>query len=73
MKEQIEKLVKIIYTPDKTDFEQEFVVLLDGIDRALQEGKEIAQYLNPLQEAYVKKDYIALADVLLCDILPCLD
>lgn len=73
MKEQIEKLVKIIYTPDKTDFEQEFVVLLDGIEQALQEGKEIAQYLNPLQEAYVNKDYIALADVLLCDILPCLD
>lgn len=68
---QIVKLVNIIYTPDQKDFDKEFIVFLDLMDVYLTkqaENEQLMKMLMTLQEAYIKKDYVEIADVLLYEI-----
>jgi CRISPR/Cas system-associated protein Csm6 len=67
---QIEKIVDILYSPDKVGVDEAFVELLDKLfvlieKEGLAESAELNQILLELQNAYAKKDLVDLADVLL--------
>lgn len=63
--DQVKNVVEIIYTPDKNNFEQEFMKLLDILDGEIEDSTEMQKILLDIQEAYMKKDYVQLADILL--------
>lgn len=72
----LEDLVNIIYSPDQEGLDNAFVDILDAFTE-LVEGMAVKGYtvdmteeLMLLQSAYMKKDYVELADVLLYDIKP---
>jgi hypothetical protein len=67
---QIEKIVDILYSPDKAGVDEAFVELIDKLfalieKEGLAESLELNQILLNLQNAYAKKDLVDLADVLL--------
>jgi hypothetical protein len=67
---QIEKIVDILYSPDKVGVDEAFVELIDKLfalieKEGLAESLELNQILLDLQNAYAKKDLVDLADVLL--------
>ncbi|MDD6208564.1 MAG: hypothetical protein PUB10_08610 [Clostridiales bacterium] len=72
----IENLVQSIYTVEQTGLVECFLALLDEMDlfvkRMEQEGYQVdlSQELLKVQEAFQKKDYVYLADVLLDDVKP---
>lgn len=70
LEEQLEKIVSIIYMPDKPNFETEFVALLDLIEKNLSKISDVNRHMLSLQNAYVKKDYVDLADELLYELKP---
>ena len=68
---QIDKLVNIIYTPDQKDFDREFIIFLDLMDTyAVKQpaNEQLMKMLVTLQQAYIKRDYVEVADVLLYEI-----
>lgn len=67
--QQIEDMVAIIYSIDKQGLDKAFVELIDNllklVDKEQLEGNEgFNQVLLNLQESYIKKDLVELADVL---------
>lgn len=72
--EKIEALVDIIYTPDQNGVDHGFIELIDTIGLYIHEveqsGKsvELDKELQSLQMAYIKKDYVLFADVLLYEL-----
>lgn len=72
----IEKMVDIIYSPDQDGLDSAFVQILDSIlgfiENMAKEGYlvDMTEELKLLQDAYLKKDYLELADALLYDIKP---
>ena len=74
--EKIDELINIIYTPDQDGLDQAFLQVLDSFGEMIREMSELGymvdmtEELVSLQEAYIKKDYIELADSLLYEIKP---
>ena len=72
----IEELINIIYSPDQNGFDRVLLQILDMFDKMIQDMLELGytvdmtEELLPLQNAYMKKDYVELADILLYDIKP---
>jgi hypothetical protein len=72
----IEEMVEIIYSPDQEELDQEFIKVLDAFEEMVKEMEtrgyyvDMTEELGILQTAYLKKDYIELADVLLYDVKP---
>lgn len=67
--QQIDKLVIIIYSIDKAGLDKAFIDLIDMLMKLIEEESfadciELNQILLELQNAYVKKDLVDLADVL---------
>ena len=66
---KIDNLVEILYSVDKNDIDKNFMELIESLLQ-LVEAENIAgnlefnQILVELQNAYVKKDLVDLADVL---------
>lgn len=72
----IEEMLNIIYSPDQEGLDHAFVEILDSFTEMI-EGMAVKGYsvdmteeLTLLQNAYLKKDYVELADALLYDIKP---
>ena len=70
LEKQIEKIVSIVYRPDKPDFQMEFVALLDLIEKNITKISDVDKVMILLQNAYVKQDYVRLADTLLYELKP---
>lgn len=74
--EAIDNLVHSIYTTEQTGVNEYFMALLDALElfvnRMNQAGYQvdINQELLRIQEAFTKKDYVMLADVLLDEVRP---
>lgn len=74
--EAIDNLVHSIYTVEQTRIVECFMILLDELDRyikALNEkgiSVDISHPLMMLQDAFLRKDYTMLADILLGQIRP---
>lgn len=68
----IEKMVKSIYRLETNKIQGQFIELLDRLENFLSQypKKEINSILLMLQEAYIRKDYVFLSDILLYDLLP---
>ena len=72
--EKIDALVHTIYTPDQIDIDGKFIQFLEAVEACTNEGilaekiPDINQVLLKVQSAYVIKDYVTLADVLLYEI-----
>ena len=72
----IEELANIIYSPDQEELDKAFVNVVDAFTKMIEEMAslgytvDMTEELMMLQKAYMKKDYIELADVLLYDIKP---
>lgn len=68
----IEKMVKSIYRLETNKIQGQFIELLDRLENFLTQypKKEINSILLMLQEAYIRKDYVFLSDILLYDLLP---
>ena len=74
--EAIDNLVHSIYTTEQTGVNEYFMALLDALElfvnRMNQAGYQvdINKELLRIQEAFTKKDYVMLADVLLDEVRP---
>lgn len=71
--ELLENLVDIIYTPDQEGLNEAFIRLMDVLMNFLSQENlpgelDINQELLDIQNAFVKKDYGELADVLHYDL-----
>lgn len=74
VKDKIKEIVDVIYTPDKKGFDTCFIQLLDALEQSdLLVKHNIDSILVMLQKAYVNKDYVGLADILLYDLEPVVD
>ena len=67
--QQIEKLIEVIYSIDKNGIDKAFLELVDSLipfmeEEGLAGDMEFNTILTELQNAYVKKDLVELADVL---------
>lgn len=67
--EKIDNLVEILYSADKNDIDKNFMELIESLLQLVEEENlagnlEFNQILLELQNAYVKKDLVDLADVL---------
>lgn len=67
--QQIDKMIVIIYSIDKVGLDQAFVDLIDMLLKLIEEESfascvELNQILLELQNAYMKKDLVDLADAL---------
>lgn len=64
---QMERVIQSIYHIDKPNFDMEFVKLLEEIEKCImQSGGQINiddKLLN-LQQAYITKNYLDIADIL---------
>lgn len=72
LEERIDDLVETIYTPDQNMLDEKFITLLDALEQFMGEMKEdleVINYINEvlvkLQQSYLVKDYIYMADLLL--------
>ena len=71
LKKRIDDLVEEIYTPDQKDIDNKFIAVLEAIENDMNTSlladkiQDINQVLLKIQSAYVIKDYVTLADVLL--------
>ena len=65
----IDEIVEVIYRLEIKEIEKKIVDLLDGLELHIKENpnKEWDEVVINLQNAYVKKDYVELADILLYD------
>ena len=66
---QIDTLVEILYSVDKDDIDKKFMELVEGLLQLIETenlagNPEFNNILLELQNAYVKKDLVELADVL---------
>lgn len=74
--EAIDNLVHSIYTVDQTGLMDYFMSLIDEMDifikRMADEGYQVdlTQELLRIQEAFTKKDYVMLSDILLDEVKP---
>ena len=72
--EKIDEIVHAIYTPDQIDIDGKFIQLLEAIEVCANTGlladklPDINQVLLKVQSAYVIRDYVTLADILLYEI-----
>ena len=72
--EKIDALVHTIYTPDQIDIDGKFIQFLEAVEACTNEEilaekiPDINQVLLKVQSAYVIKDYVTLADILLYEI-----
>lgn len=70
----IEQLVDSIYDVDQIDLDKKFIEFLDSMENYIlyieKENQDFSmnQELLMLQEAYLKRDYIQLSDIILYDI-----
>lgn len=67
--EQIERIIEILYSVDKNDIDKNFMNLIESLLQLVEVenlvgNPEFNQILTELQNAYVKKDLVDLADVL---------
>ena len=72
LEEKIDDLVKTIYTPDQELMDEMFIAILDELEIFLREMKDDTAVVNSIneiligvQQAYVVKDYIYMADLFL--------
>ena len=67
---QIDCVVKMIYKMDQKEIDRSFVEMLDGLVQYINERStdKINGVLLEIQEAYMKKDYICMADLLLYEL-----
>lgn len=72
LEEKIDDLVLTIYTPDQELLDEKFIAILDGLEVFMEEMKENAGIVNSMneilvgvQQAYVVRDYIYMADLML--------
>jgi hypothetical protein len=74
--EAIDHLVMEIYTLEQKELPQRFLDVIDAMGNFIQEMQEkgysvdLLEELNLIQDAYQRKDYVELADVLLYEIKP---
>lgn len=68
----IDDVVDAIYKLEIKKIDAKFVELLDGLDSFIRENPDEKwdNVVIALQNAYIKKDYVEFADVLLYDIKP---
>lgn len=67
--EKIDTLIEILYSVDKNDIDKNFMELIESLLQLVEVENlagnlEFNQILMELQNAYVKKDLVELADVL---------
>ncbi len=70
--QQIDDLVDSIYLLDVKKVDQQFIVLLDQLDKYISQRTDISwnEILLNIQEAYMHKNYVRLSDLLLYQLLP---
>lgn len=67
--DKIDNMVEILYSVDKNDIDKNFMELIESLLQLVEVenlagNPEFNQILTELQNAYVKKDLVELADVL---------
>ena len=69
--QQIDDLVDSIYLLDVKKVDQQFIVLLDQLDKYISQRTDISwnEILLNIQEAYMHKNYVRLSDLLLYQLL----
>ena len=72
MCQQIDDLVDSIYLLDVKKVDQQFIALLDQLDKYISQRTDISwnEILLNIQEAYMHKNYVRLSDLLLYQLLP---
>lgn len=70
--QQIDDLVDSIYLLDVKKVDQQFIALLDQLDKYISQRTDISwnEILLNIQEAYMHKNYVRLSDLLLYQLLP---
>ena len=70
--QQIDDLVDSIYLLDVKKVDQQFIALLDQLDKYISQRTDISwnEILLNIQEAYMHKNYVRLSDLLLYKLLP---
>ena len=70
--QQIDDLVDSIYLLDVKKVDQQFIALLDQLDKYISKRTDISwnEILLNIQEAYMHKNYVRLSDLLLYQLLP---
>lgn len=70
----IDELVEEIYTLEQTKLNQKFIQIIDEIDDFVKKMEisgymvDLTKELQSMQDIYLKKDYVQLADFLLYDL-----
>lgn len=69
--QQIDDLVDSIYLLDVKKVDQQFIALLDQLDKHISQRTDISWngILLNIQEAYMHKNYVRLSDLLLYQLL----
>lgn len=69
--QQIDDLVDSIYLLDVKKVDQQFIALLDQLDKYISQRTDISwnEILLNIQEAYMHKNYVRLSDLLLYQLL----
>lgn len=68
--EQIEELVQEIYTPDQKKINERYLAFVEAIAAFIEEMQiqgytvDLRADLEKIQNAYIKKDYVLLSDIL---------
>lgn len=72
--QQIDDLVDSIYLLDVKKVDQQFIALLDQLDKYISQRTDISwnEILLNIQEAYMHRNYVRLSDLLLYQLLPIL-
>ena len=70
--QQIDDLVDSIYLLDVKKVDEQFIALLDQLDKYISQRTDISwnEILLNIQEAYMHKNYVRLSDLLLYQLLP---
>lgn len=70
MLDLIDQVVKVIYQMDQKEIDRSFVEMLDGLAQYIDENSmdRINGTLLEIQEAYMKKNYVCMADLLLYEL-----
>ena len=70
--QQIDDLVDSIYLLDVKKVDQQFIALLDQLDKYISQRTDISwnEILLNIQETYMHKNYVRLSDLLLYQLLP---
>lgn len=67
---KIDQLVKMIYQMNQKEIDRSFIEMLDGLGKyiGVNSMDKVDGILLEIQEAYIKKNYVCMADLLLYEL-----